>query len=157
MLRDWYEFEYRLDHLCHVALVYVFHLMSLTCFLPRVFIFFSWLGILSLCCHLLDALGYVHWSPFYPVHLSSAQYPILCLIIDSIFNLMLILSLRKGERHIFTFTLFSRELPWSPYHFSLTELGLKVESRICGYKWSIDLMIVCYSHLFHLGLSIGIL
>ena len=44
VLKDSYEFEYRLDHLCHVALVYVFHLMSLTCFLPRAFIFFSWLG-----------------------------------------------------------------------------------------------------------------
>ena len=37
MLGDWYEFEYRLDHHCHVTLYYVFHSMSLACFLPRVF------------------------------------------------------------------------------------------------------------------------
>ena len=41
--------------------------------------------------------------------------------------------------------------------FIFMELELKVESMICGYRWSIDLVIVCFSHLFHLGLLIGIL
>ena len=41
--------------------------------------------------------------------------------------------------------------------FSLMELGLKVELKICVYRWSIDLVIVCFSHLFHLGLLMGIL
>ena len=41
--------------------------------------------------------------------------------------------------------------------FSLMELELKVELKICGYRWSIDLVIVYLSHFFHLGLLIGIL
>ena len=43
VLGDWYEFEYWSDHLCYVTLVYVFHSMSLVCFLPRAFVFLSWL------------------------------------------------------------------------------------------------------------------
>ena len=43
VLKDRYEFEYRLDHLCQVILDYVSHSMSLTCFLPKAFIFLSWL------------------------------------------------------------------------------------------------------------------
>ena len=43
VLRDWYEFEYGLDHLCYVTLVYVFHSMSLACFFPRAFFLLSWL------------------------------------------------------------------------------------------------------------------
>ena len=60
VLRDWYEFEYRLDHFCHVALVCFFHSMSLVCFLFRAFVFplLAW-HTPSLCCHLLDVLGYV--------------------------------------------------------------------------------------------------
>ena len=129
VLRDRYEFEYWLDHLCHVTLVCSFHSMSLVCFLLRAFVF-SLLArhILSLCCHLLYALGYVHWSSFYTVHLSRARYPILCLILDSIFDSTLIFSLRKGERHVFTFTFFSRESPWSPYHFF--SYGARVESWV---------------------------
>ena len=38
-LRDRYEFEYRLDPLCHVALVCCFHSMSLACFVLRAFVF----------------------------------------------------------------------------------------------------------------------
>ena len=43
VLGDLFEFEYRLDHLCHVNLDYVFHSMSLACFLLRAFILISWL------------------------------------------------------------------------------------------------------------------
>ena len=43
VLGDLFEFEYRLDHLCHVTLDYVFHSMSLACFLLRAFILISWL------------------------------------------------------------------------------------------------------------------
>ena len=43
VLRDLFEFEYRLDHLCHVTLDYVFHSMSLACFLLRAFSLISWL------------------------------------------------------------------------------------------------------------------
>ena len=61
VLRDRYEFEYWLDHLCHVTLDYVFYSMSLVYFLLRAFVslLLAW-HILSLCCHLLDALRYVH-------------------------------------------------------------------------------------------------
>ena len=58
VLGDLFEFEYRLDHLCHVTLDYVFHSMSLSCFLPRAFVFLSWLDPpSSLGCHSLDASG----------------------------------------------------------------------------------------------------
>ena len=43
VLRDWYEFEYQSDYLYRVTLDYAFHSMSLSCFLPRAFIFLSWL------------------------------------------------------------------------------------------------------------------
>ena len=33
---------------------------------------------------------------------------------------------------------------------SLMELELKVELKMCSYRWSTDLMIVCFSHLIHL-------
>ena len=113
-----------------VALVCVFHLMSLACFLPRVFVLISWLDTSSsLGCYSLDTLGYVHWSSFYTVHLSRAQYLIICLILSSIFDSMLIFLLRKDERHIFTFTPFSRDLPRSPYHFFLS-YGARVEGWI---------------------------
>ena len=157
VLRDWYEFEYWLDHLCHVALVCSFHSMSLACFLLRAFVsFLAWHTPFTLLS-LTRCFQICSWSSFYTVHLSRAQYLILCWILDLIFNSMLIFSLQKGERHVFTFTHFSRESPWSPYHLYLMELELKVDSRICGYRWGIDLMIVCFSHLFYLGLLMGIL
>ena len=127
VLRDWYEFEYRSDHLYRVTLDYAFHSMSLSCFLPRAFVFLSWLDPpSSLGCHSLDASGICSWSSYFStVHLSRARYFIIRLILDSIFDLMLIFSLQKGERHIFTFTLFLRESPWSPYHFF--SYGARVE------------------------------
>ena len=44
-----------------------------------------------------------------------------------------------------------------PIIFSLMELGLKVELKIYVYRWSTDLVIVCFSHLFYLGLLTEIL
>ena len=41
--------------------------------------------------------------------------------------------------------------------FSLMELELKVDSSIFVYRWSIDLVIVYFSHLFYLGLLMEIL
>ena len=126
VLKDRYEFEYRLDHLCQVILDYVSHSMSLTCFLPKTFVFLSWLdtSIHFAVTYLMfwDMFIY-HDHFFYTVHLSRARYTILCLIIDLIFNSMLIFLLRKSERHIFTFTHFSRDPPWSPYHFFLITLS----------------------------------
>ena len=75
---------------------------------PRAFVSLSWLGIsfqLVVFCLMLGDMFLDH------VHLSWAQYLILCTIIDSIFNSMLTFSLWKSERHVFTFTLFSRDLP----------------------------------------------
>ena len=106
---------------------WVCHVFSL----GLLFFFFLAQHILSLCYHLLDVSGYVHrsWSScFCTVHLSRAQYLILCWILDSIFNSMLIFSLRKGEMHIFSSTYFSRDSPWSPYHF--LSYGAQVESWV---------------------------
>ena len=94
LLRDWYEFEYRLDHLCHVALVCSFHLMSLACFLLRAFVFLSWLDTsfhFAVTYLMLGDMFIDHL--FYVVHLSRTQYLILCLILDSTFDLMPIFSL----------------------------------------------------------------
>ena len=43
VLGDRYEFEYNWITFRLVTLVCVFHLMSLACFLPRVFVLISWL------------------------------------------------------------------------------------------------------------------
>ena len=123
--------------------------LSLAHFLPRTLdslLFLRW-RILLVCCHfLLDVLRYVHWlcSLFYILHLSWAWYFILWLSRLILFSTRF--SLQKGERRILTSTLFSRESPWSPYYFSLMELKLKVESMICGYRWSIDLVTVFFFH-----------
>ena len=83
------------------------------------------------------------------LHYTPITGPILHSLFDHWFNFQLDAHsfITKGERHIFTFTLFFRESPWSPYHFLFMELDLKVELRICGYRWSIDLVIVCFLHL----------
>ena len=44
VLGDRYESEYGWITFRLIALVCVFHLMSLACFLPRVFVLISWLG-----------------------------------------------------------------------------------------------------------------
>ena len=159
VLKDWYEFEYRLDHLFHVALVYVFHSISLTCFLLKAFIFFSWLGTsfhFIVTCLMLWDMFIDHLFTPYIYHGPSTLFLVWSLIRFSTRCSYCHYRNVKGTfSHLHFF--FFRELPWSPYHFYLTELGLEVESRICGYRWSIDLVIACSSHLFHLGLSIGIL
>ena len=135
LLRDWYEFEYRL--------------MSLSCFLLRAFVFLSWLDTsfhFAITYLMVQDMFFDHDHLVFALYTCHDLNTILCLILDLIFDSMLIFSLQKSERHIFAFTFFSRELPWSPYYFSLMELELKVESMICGF-----------SHLFHLGLLIEIL
>ena len=146
VLRDWYELSIGWITFRHVTLDYVFHSMSLSCFLPRAFVLISWLNTpfhFVVSCWMLRDMFIDHLFTLYTCHDLNT---ILCLILDLIFDSMLIFSLQKSERHIFAFTFFSRELPWSPYYFSLMELELKVESMICGF-----------SHLFHLGLLIGII
>ena len=110
MLRDRYEFEYRSDHLDHVALVYSFHSMSLSCLSPRAFVFLSWLDTsfhfaityLMLRDMFIDH-GHLVFA-LYTYHGLSTLF--FCWILDSIFYSTLIFSLQKGERHVFTFTLF---------------------------------------------------
>ena len=135
---------------CHVALDYSFHSMSLACFLPRAFVSLSWLGTsfhFVVTCLMLWDMFIDHIFTPYIYHGPSTPFFVWSLIQ---------FSTRCSYCHYGkvkdTFTLFSRELPWSPYHFSLTEIELKVESRICGYRWSTDLVIVCFSHLFSPGL-----
>ena len=61
VLGDRHEFEYGWVTFRHVALVRVFHSMSLACFLLRAFrSHFLARRTFSLCCHSLDILGYVH-------------------------------------------------------------------------------------------------
>ena len=147
---------------CHVTLDYSFHSMSLACFLPRAFVFFYWLGT---SFHFVVTYLML-WDMFIDHdHLVFALYTyhglstlFLCWILDSIFDSTLIFSLRKGDRDVFTFTFFWEiHLDHLIIFFSLWSSSLKVESRICSYRWSIDLVIVCFSYLFHLGLSIRIL
>ena len=152
---------FRLD-----ALVCVFHSISLACFLPRAFVIFSWLGtpLHFVVTHLM-LRGYVHWSSFHTVHVSRAQYLIFCWILDSIFDSTLIFSLQKSERHIFIFTYFLRDSPWSPYHFFLMELELEVESRIFwsrfGYRSRVSAVLhtpfIFFTHRSFFGSSIEIL
>ena len=90
MLRVWYEFEYWFDHLCHVILDYVFHLLSLTCFLPRAFVFPSWFDT---SFHFVVAylmlrdmfIDHDHLFILYTYH--EFDTPFFCLILDLIFRL----------------------------------------------------------------------
>ena len=115
VLRDRFEFEYRSDHLYRVTLDYAFHSMSLSCFLPRAFVFLSWINTsfhfaityLMLRDMLIDHDHLVF--ALYTYHGLSTSF--LHWILDSIFNSMLIFSLRKGERHIFISTHFLRDSP----------------------------------------------
>ena len=116
---------------CHVILDYVFHSMSLVYFLLGLSSFFLSSTHPFTLSSLDGCFGIWSWPSFYTVHLSRAQYFIFRLILDSIFDSMLIFSLQKGERHIFTFTHFSRESPWPPYYLYLMELELKVNQRYC--------------------------
>ena len=131
VLRDRFEFEYRLDHLFHVTLVCSCHSMSLTCFLFKVFVFLFWLDT---SFHFVDTYSML-WDMFMiilflhctPIMGSVPHFFVEYLI--QFFNSMLIFSLRKGERRIFISTLFFfRDLPWSPYHFF--SYGAQVESWV---------------------------
>ena len=158
MLGDLFEIEYRLDHLCHVTLDYVFHSMSLACFLPRVLCsHFLARHTPSLCFHSLDTLGYVHRSYFFTLYayhgLSTSSF------VWSLVQFSTRCSYFHYEKVKDTFS--------HPYFFescldhltifSLMELESKFELKIYVYWWSTDLMIVCFSHLFYLELLIRIL
>ena len=159
MLGDLFEFEYRLDHLCHVTLDYVFHSMSLSCFLPRAFVFLSWLDPpLHLVVTHLMLRGYVH------DHLILALYtyhgPSTSLFVWSWIQFSTRCSYfhYRKVKGTFLHSHFFRESRLDHLIiFSLMELELKVDSSIFVYRWSIDLVIVCFSHLFYLGLLMEIL
>ena len=159
MLGDQCEFEYRLDHLYHVTLDYVFHSMSLSCFLLRAFILISWLDPpLHLVVTHLMLRGYVH------DHLMLALYTYHGLGTSLFVWSWIQFSTRRSYFHYGkvkgTFSC-SHFFPESRLDhliiFSLMELELKVDSSIFVYRWSIDLVIVCFSHLFYLGLLMEIL
>ena len=124
--RVW-SFGYRSDHLCHVTLDYVFHSMSLSCFLFRAFVFLFWLdtSFHFVITHLM-LWGYVH------DHLILALYTyhgpgtslfvwswIQCSTRRSYFNY------RKVKGTFFTSTHFLRDSPWSPYYYF--SYGARVE------------------------------
>ena len=120
-------------------------------------------------------LIYAHWLclPFYILHVSWAWYFFfwsICLFLFSTWYFRVIFGRSayfyfqpdifitkrwKTRFHIYIF--FERFALITLSFFLFMELELKVELRIFGYKWSIDLVIVCFSHLFHLGLLIRIL
>ena len=137
---------------CHVALDYSFHSMSLACFLPRAFVFLSWLGtpFHFVVTHLvLWDMFFDHDNLFtlYTYHRLSTLFFVRSLIQFSTRCSHFHYGKMKDTFHIH---ILLRHSPWSPYHFFFMELELKVELRICGYRWSIDHVIVCFSHLFHL-------
>ena len=158
VLGDRFEFEYQLDHLGHVTLVCSFHSMSLSCFLPRAFVFLSWFDTsihFVVTCWML-------WDMFITIflHCTPITGPILHSLFDPWFNFRLdahMFITKRWKTHFHIHTFFERVALITLPFFSLMELELKVDSRICGYRWSTDLVIVCFSHLFYLGLLMGIL
>ena len=145
---------------CHVALVYSFHSMSLACFLLGAFVSLSWLGTSSqlvvFCLMLWDMfIDHDHLFALYTYHEPSTSFFVWSLIQFSTRCSHFHYGKVKGtfsHSHSFErFTLITLSF------FLFMELKLKVELRICGYRWNIDLVIVCFSHIFHLGLLIGIL
>ena len=134
--------------------------MSLTCFFPRDFVSLSWLGTsfqLIVFCLMLWDMFIDHDHPFtsYTYHRPSTPFFV---------QFFIQISTRCSHFHygkvkdMFSHSHFFKKFALITSSFFLfMELELKVELRICGYRWSIDLMIVCFSHLFHLGLLIRIL
>ena len=144
MLRDQYEFEYQLDH--HFSLLH--WILSSFCWAWHAFslgLLSHFLGLthpftllsLAWCFGICSLIMII----FYTTHLSWSHHS----LFDLWFNFQL-------EAHIFTFTLFFfKRFILITLSFLFMELILKVESRICGYRWSIDLVIVCFSHFFFLS------
>ena len=143
MLGDQYEFEYRSDHLYCVTLGYVFHSMGLSCFLLRAFIFFSWLDP---SFHF--AILFLHCTPI------TGSVPYFCWILDSIFDSMLIFSLRKGEKHIFHIhTFFERFTLITLLLFLLWSSSWRLIQR---YMF-IDGVLISWLRVFHTFLYVGLL
>ena len=141
-----------------VALDYSFHLLSLTCFLPRDFVLISWIDT--------------------PLHFVVTHSILWDMFIDHLFTLH---AYHELSTSFFVWSLV-RFLTWCSYFhyrkvkdtflhshffresgldhliiFSLMELEWKFDSSIFVYRWSTDLVIVCFSHLFYLGLLMEIL
>ena len=145
---------------CHVILDYSFHSMSLACFFPRTFISFSWLGtsfqLVVFCLMLWDMfIDHDHLFTLHTYHGLSTSFFVWSLVRFSTRCSYFHYGKVKG---MFSHSIFFKRFALSTLSFFLfMELEFKVELRMCGYRWSIDLMIVCFSHLFHLRLLIGIL
>ena len=162
MFRDWYEFGYRSDHLLSCNLKFLFftrwvrHVFSLGLsffFLgsthPFTLLSLTW--CFGICSSIMIILFW-HCTPI----TGWVPHPLFDPEFDFWLDAHIFIMGRWKTRfyiHIF-FEIFA--LITLPF-FSLMELELKVDSRICGYRWSTDLVIVCFSHLFYLGLLIGIL
>ena len=77
VLEDRYEFEYGWITFRLLALVCVFHLMSLACFLPRVFVLISWLDPplhFVVTCSILWDMFIDHFFTLYTYHGLSAIF-----------------------------------------------------------------------------------
>ena len=160
MLGDLFEFGYRLDHLCHVTLDYVFHSMSLSCFLPRAFVFLSWpdTPIHFVVTYLILRDMFIHYDllvfALYTYHEPDTSFFVWSLIQFSTRCSYFHYGNVKGT---FSHPYFFESCLDHLTIFSFMELESKFELKIYVYWWSTDLMIVCFSHLFYLGLLMEIL
>ena len=136
-----------MDPFCHVALDYSFHLMSLACFLPRVFVFLSWLDtsfhFVVTYLMLWDMfIDHDHFFTSYTYHGPNTLFFVRSLIPFSTRCSYFHYGKVKGtfsHLHFFLESCLNHLII-----FLFMELELKVELRICGYRWSIDLMIACF-------------
>ena len=143
-----------------VALDSFFRLLSLACFLPKVPISFSWFGT-SFHFVVTNALEYVHWSwSFFltphTYHGFNAPFVVWSFIQFSTWGSHFHYGKVKGTFSCLHIHTFFKRFTLITLSFLFMEVKLKVESRICGYKWNVDLMIVCFSYLFYHGLLIQI-
>ena len=159
MLKDRYEFQYQLDHLFSCCLRLFFSLDE--------FNMFFFLGLSSLSLGLAHPLIWFSFAWCFGIcsliifsHCTRITGSVPYFLLDPWFNFRLdahIFTTERWKTRFYIHTFFERVALITLPFFSLMELELKVDSRICGYRWSTDLVIVCFSHLFYLGLLMEIL
>ena len=146
MLRDRFEFEYQSNHLYYVTLDYVFHSISLSCFLPRAFVFLSWFDT---SIHFVDTYLILQDMFIDHDHLILALYTYHELDTSFFVWSLIQFSTRCSYFHYgkvkgtFSHPYFFESCLDHLTIFSLMELESKFELKIYVYWWSTDLVIVC--------------
>ena len=148
VLRDQYEFEYQLDYPLPCCIRFFIPFDEFSLLSPKASISLSWLGtsfhFAITCLMLWDMfVDHDHFLTPYTYHGPSIPFFV---------RFLIQFSTRCSYFHYgkvkctFSHSHFFQGFSLITQLFFSMEFGLKVESRIHSYRWSINLMIVCFSH-----------